>query len=319
MKKLKLRKLQKQVERYKYGGVWQSLRNELISNPYIGIAVAIFILLSGSLIAAKINYISNDTEALIRFIISFLICLILMFIGFIYFLPFWSFKRKYSFIEKFEEGIAKKIIGVYNRSQKALTSFDGINAIQLFRLETHTDDHHIQYNFNKIFSIRSKYFNLSKLKKNEIEVPIELFGWLKKPKTPVPDYSDDVNPLILYFLDQKREEEDDYFKYLIDNWDAEFLDVPKIYSIHYHVVVDPKVPINDNEVNKDTLMDSVFLMGYRGGKSYHENRQYYSVKVHFNDPFEGTIECVLLIIANKKIINKSKIIKVLVEILLPRG
>lgn len=313
-----IKKIQRQIDKYKYGGVWKTFKSEIVDNPYIGIAVAVFFVLIGAFIAAVINYISTDSEALIRFICSFLLCLTLLIIGFFYFLPYWFFRRNYSFIEDKEKNIAIKLLEIYNRSQQTLTSFDGINAIELYTVESHTDDNHILYKFKNVFTIKSKYFDLSKLKKKEIEVPIELFNWLKEPNHPVPDYGLEVNALIYKWL-ESRATDDKYFNNLIDNWEVEFYGIPKIYSIHYHIIIEAKQSLNDNELNNGEVIDSVFMMEYNGGKEHHKNRQYYSLRININDPCEGTLECVLLIIANKRRINQNKIAQIMSNILNPRG
>ncbi|WP_226586041.1 hypothetical protein [Halobacillus litoralis] len=289
-------------------------KKELLLNPYIGITVALGLVIFGGYIAAIINYISYSEVGLWSFISSLTICFVILLSGFFFFLPYWSFRKKYYFLDQnYENQIAQKVVSVYNRSNKALTTFDGINAIQFFRIETHTDDQHVLYNFKKIFSVKSKYFNLSGLKEKKIEVPIAFFEWLNEPTIPAPDNGDVINELLYEWL-VRRSEDDPKFNEIIENWEIQIIENPKIMSIHYHVLFEPKDPVDIQKVETD--IDSVFEMEYNGVKEYHRDRGYYSTRVFLTDLENGGyMEGILLVIGNNRRIDLSKIKQVVTGIL----
>lgn len=313
---MKIKKLIKQMDKYKYGGFWKHIKTEIEKNPYIGLTVAIMLLLLGAFVAGIINFISTDDQALIRFIFSFAICLLILAIGFIFFLPYWDFRRRYSFLDEQENTLTKKIVSIYNRSKQSLISFNGINAIQFFKLETHTDDNHVLFSFKKIFSLKSKYFDLSKLKDKEFEVPIALFDWLQKPEKPAPDYG----PLINVLLYEWMIKNDEFYSEIIDNWEVTFEQVlPKLTSIHYHALFEPKKSVDINDFCKNQSIDSVFTMKYNGVKEEHNNRKYNSLRITINDENEGIFEGFLLIISNSKQISNEEIVDVMKKILKQEG
>lgn len=313
---MKIKKMKKQTERRKYGSFWGYIKNNLSGNPYIGLAAAIFILLLGAYIAAVINFISSETEALVKFIISFTICLLLLATGFLFFLPFWNFRKKYSFLEGHEDTLAIKLVSIYKRSKQTLTSFNGISAVQLFKLETHTNDRHIIFSLSEVFSLKSKYFNLSKLKDKDMLVPIKLYEWLKNPAIPAPDYGPLVNAHLYEWLNRMIKEDKKKFEGIIDNWDIVFEEkVPKVTAIHYHILFEPTETVDAEELVENGLVDSVFVMNYNGDKEEHSNRQYNSLRVLINDENEGTFEGILLIISNNQRISKSEVAKIMEQIL----
>lgn len=311
-----IKNLKRKIDRYRYGNLWVAVKEEVTKNPSIGITAAVSFLLFGSVIAASINYVSLSEEALGRFIISFVLCLLLLLIGFFFFLPYWSFKRKYSFIDDLDINLAKKLVAIYNRSKQALTSIDGINAIQLFTIETHTNDLHVLYRFKRLFSMKSKYFDLSKFKGSEIEVPIDLFSWLKNPTIPTPNYGDDINPLIYKLLETKSLS-NQHYNMLFETWEVDFYEVPKIYSVHYHVIIEAKKPVDDILIDRARVIASLQTMKYNGAKDDHNNRLYYTLRVTINDLEEGALDCIMLIIANNKRININTMVNLLCKIFNP--
>lgn len=314
----KINKLNRKIEYLKYGSFWKSMRTELSKKPLLSFAVAIILLLLGGLISGFVNYISTDDEALMRFIISLGACILILFVGFIIFYPFWNFRKRYNFLDNQEDKIAEKLVTIYKRSRQTVTTVEGINAIQFFRLETHTDDRHLLYQFEKVFSIKSKYFDLSRFKNKKLEFPIFLFDWLKDPVDPPIDYGPLVNGLLYEWMQRRSESELEqkvHFENLIDEWEVGFQVVPKITGLHYHVMFDVKRPIKIELYDPNSQIDSVFVMEYNGDKDGHSNRSYYTLRLYINDPKEGMFEGILLIIANNKRINKTSIKKVMSGIL----
>lgn len=313
---MKIKNMKKQIERRKYGSVWEYIKKNLSGNPYIGLAVAIFILLLGAYIAAVINFISSEPEALKKFIVSFTICLLLLATGFLFFIPFWNFRKQYSFLEEYENTLAKKHVNIYNRSKQTLTSFQGISAIQLFKLETHTNDKHVIFSLSEVFSLKSKYFNLSKLKDKDMLVPIKLYEWLKNPTIPAPDYGPLVNVHLYEWLNRMIEEDKEKFEEIIDKWNIVFEEkIPKVTAIHYHILFEPTETIDAEEFVENGSVDSVFVMNYNGDKEEHSTRQYNTLRILINDENEGTFEGILLIISNSQRRTKSEVTKVMKQIL----
>lgn len=313
---MKIKKMKKQTDRRKYGSFWGYIKNNLSGNPYIGLAAALFILLIGAYIAAVINFISSEPKALEKFIISFTVCLLLLATGFLFFIPFWNFKKRYSFIEGHEDTLAIKLVNIYKRSKQTLTSFHGISTVQLFKLETHTNDNHVIYSLSEVFSIKSKYFNLSKLKDKDMLVPIKLYEWLKNPSIPAPDYGPLINAHLYEWLNRMIKEDKEKFEKIIDSWNIVFEEkIPKVTGIHYHILFEPTETVDAEEFAENGLVDSVFVMNYNGDKEEHINRQYNTLRVFINDENEGTFEGILLIISNTQRISKSEVTKIMKQIL----
>ncbi|KOF09264.1 hypothetical protein AC739_15585 [Planococcus glaciei] len=313
---MKIKKFQNKIEAYKYGLFWEFIKKDVIMNPFVGIATAIFLLLLGAVIAAIINYISADPETLASFIMSFAICLLLLGIGFVFFFPYWNFRKRYYFLDEQENELAKKIVKIHNRSKQALTSsLHGINAVQLFKLETHTGDNHVKFIFKETFTLKSKHFNLSKFKEKELEVPTAFFSWLHEPHHPVPDYGPLIN-VHLYEWMQIRAEKEPAFLNIIDNWEVEFAaNIPKVTGLHYQVLFDSHKPVDVKDFIRGASIDSIFSMNYNGVNEEHINRQYNSLRLILKDENEGAFEYILLIVNNNERIQTAQVVKVMKEIL----
>jgi hypothetical protein len=105
---------------------------------------------------------------------------------------------------------------------------------------------------------------------------------------------------------------------IIDNWDILLEEeVPRLTSIHYHVLFEPNVAVDHQEFVTKGAIDSVFVMNYNGYKEEHKDRQYNSLRILINDEDEGTFEGILLVISNNKRIPDpaNEILKVMKQIL----
>lgn len=311
----RIKKIHKQLRRINNDGVWNSIRNFMLTSPIVSLTTSIFLLLLGAYTAAIINFISSTGDALSKFIFSFSLSILVLILGFIFFFDFWIFRKKYSFIESQSKDLAEKIISIHERSQKTLTLVDGVNAIQFFQVERHTDDHHLLFKFKPIFSMKSHYFNMSAFKDKEIEVPIALFEWLASPqKTTIPDYDDRINNLVYQWITTKSETSTEYEE-LIREWNVELSSPQKISSIHFHVLFETKDILYDEDVANVNILEYVQKMNYNGIKSIHDNRQYCTLRFMLNSDF-GSVEHLLLVIVNKKIVSDESLDYVLKRILM---
>ncbi|WP_214801089.1 hypothetical protein [Exiguobacterium sp. s194] len=270
-------------------------------SPIVSLVISILLLLIGAFIAAIINYISSDPEQLRKFILSFLICLLLLGIGFMFFWDFWSFKKKYAYIKNENTKLAEEMIGIFERAQNTLTLVDGLNAIQCFKIERHTDDNHLLFRFHQVFSLKSYYFKISRYKRKEIEVPINLFKWLgESNKQKVPDYGVEINNLLYeWMLNQSKK---GIYNKLIETWDAELDLTKKISFIHYHILFETRDVLTISELKTDSVLDYVQKMEYNGLNSEHENRVYHTIRIMLQSE-HGFVEFMILVIVNKHLMN----------------
>lgn len=304
----KIKKYIKKIKRSKNDNPFSHIKEFITTSPTVSLISSILLLLLGSFIAALINFISLDSNALLKYIISFSINIIILALGFMFFIDFWSFRKKYVFIEKQNINLAKKMVNLYDKSERTLRLVDGINAIQLFEVERHTDDRHLLYNFNLMYSLKSKYFNLSKFKDTELEVSIDYLKWLQTPNIEnIPDYDSVINGLTYAWLStQFAETTDEKFKKMADYMKENYLISNKVISIVYHIVFETKSILYPKDIpNEDfqefNFMEYVQFMKYTGDKEHHENRLYCTVRFTIESS-EGSVELVLLLILNSKLI-----------------
>lgn len=312
----KIKKLRKKVQSLRNEGIWNSIRSFVLTSPIVSFIISMLLLLLGAYTAAIINFVSSTGDTLSKFIISFTLCIIILGLGFIFFIDFWRFRKKYSSIDSQSIDLAEKIISLHERSLNTLTLVDGISAIQCFQVERHTDDNHLLFKFIPTFSLTSRYFKMSRFKDKEIEVPIALFEWLgSSKKDSIPDYGVQINSLIYeWLMTQDDYTQDKKYEKLIKEWDGQLELTEKISSIHYHVLFETRDILYDEDIHLVNILDYVQKMNYNGIKSNHINRQYCTLRFMLNSDF-GSVEYVLLIIANKKILNDASLEFVLKRIL----
>lgn len=308
-----IKKYIKKINRSKNDNPFLNIKEFITTSPIVSLITSILLLLLGAFVAALINFISLDPNALAKYIISFLINIVILILGFIFFIDFWNFRKKYVFIEKQNINLAKKLVNLYDKSQRTLRLVDGINAIQLFEVERHTDDRHLLYKFNLMYSLKSKYFNLSKFRDSEIEVPINFLKWLQTPtKNDVPNYEPVINALTYAWLStQYKQTQNIEYKGLADYMKENHEIDKKVSSIVYHIVFETKGVLYPEDISNPNLtgfniMDYVQIVEYNGEKEYHENRVYYTVRLTIEST-EGSVELVLLLILNNKLISNDDI------------
>ncbi len=313
----RIKKLQNQVSYLSKESVWHSIQEMVLRKPWFSFLFSMILLLLGAFTAAIINFISSDSaNSLLQHIISFSLCIFILVFGFIYFIDHWRFRKKYVFLEDYDVDLAKKIVSIHKRAKRSLTLIDGINAIQIFQIERHTTDEDIIFRFKTLFTLKSKYFSLSKFRKTRLIIPISFFNWIiTEEKKSIPNESKFNHMTHAWLVAEQIRDPQLNFNNLIDNWDYKDKNLKKkINSVHFHVLFDTMESITLSEYDYEDILDYIQIMKYNGKKNKHSNRQYCTLRLTLTSDM-GSVECVLQVIVNQRINTNDELVYVFNTIL----
>lgn len=298
---------------------WDKIRVEFSKSPTRSIVALLLSVLIGASASALVNAVSLSSELLKNWlIVSFGVVVILIFNVF-FVIPYWRFKWKYSFLEDEEVKTAQKLNEIKIKAGRAHKSFDGIIAIQLFKVNRHTTDEHVKIHFKKMFSIKTKRAGVSRLKNKRISIPIDMTLWANEPHHPFPDNGKLLN-LYLYEYITILNEIDPNLKLqrIIEKTDFKYPKRKKMMGMHFITIFD-SVPVLESgtlktkdNINVGALMSSV---EYNSKTIKHKNRTYHTIRFTLPQTLNDEFTYNMLIIANEKIIPKETVYRLMANII----
>lgn len=293
---------------------FEKFQQQISNSSLLTFATSILLILVGCVTGAGINMISNDWNVVKEFVIWGLSGILIVTIGFVIFLPYWRFKKKYSFLDDESDELAKKLVNINNRAQTVVTSIDGVLAFQLFTVERHTNDEHILFKFKELFSHKAEGFDLSSLNPKKLEVPLSLFMWMKNPDSPPKNYSQFIMGMIYEWLMLFIPEKQDPPKKIKQFYKVE-IPLKRVSGVHFVEFSDLIEVVNSDNFNAKKDMDNVFVFDYNGEKNSHSNRRYYILRTVIPDKSYGALRCTALVITNKNLTTDLGVVKVLQRVL----
>ena len=318
--------------------MWEKVRT-FIYNSRIGtISLTILLLIVGMATASLVNWISVSPIFAKSFYLGATVAVVMILLGIRLFIPFYKFRFKYLFLDKYEDRMAKYITEIKKKSENWVDSIDGIIGIRLFRVEKHTMNEDVLFNFESVFDAHSKYTKLGKLLPKQIKKPISIEKWIEKEfKTATDDAFNKLKDyylnkyfeqILLYYLDEHiedaSEDEKEKFKEIAKVWEPRIYDYKIFKSVHYttvfkdrksyEVILDYKKNyfkepiINKSHVYWEDYDEQKVVINPIGIKEGKINRRYYNLHLRIKNKNEGVCDFILQIIVDKRLIKDDEVV-----------
>jgi len=309
---------------------------DLIYNSRTGtVALTILLIIIGMIASAVVNYISVSPVFSKAFYLGGTVALVTIILGIILFAPFYNFRFKYRFLEDYEEPVANYLFKIKRRSENWVDSVDGIIGIRLFRVQKHTMNDQIRFDFTSVFDAHSKYTKLSKVRPKYIKKHIDIDKWIENEFKSlnedafkkIPKLNKYMEQILLYYLNDYQtknfdEAQQQKLKNIAVNWETNQF-VEKIFkSIHYTGVFKDKksyeIYINSQ---KTAVFDSKYIdekyvywedYEYDSNVTKEEpkklNRRYYNLHLRVKNQEDGISDFILQIIVDKRLVSEDEVV-----------
>ncbi|MEE3805445.1 hypothetical protein V2H29_00615 [Lysinibacillus fusiformis] len=173
-----LQRERRKREPYKKEG-WGHFKEYIFRDGILSILVSLLIIILGMVGAGYVNIqnaVIHDSIELIRFTLSGSVGIVIILLGLGIVSPLVDFRFRYGFLNKYENNNAQFIYNLRNRCENIKNNNLGIISFQLFELTKTTSEKNIVYEIDEVWRNDSKYDKISKLKPNQIEVPMEIIN-----------------------------------------------------------------------------------------------------------------------------------------------
>ena len=311
---------------------WHKITEWIASSRIRTLLTTLLLLIIGMFASAIVNYISTDPLFAKWFFTGGIGALVVLVIGIMLGKPFFDFKFRYDFISGYEDKLAKNLFYFSKRADSLVKAEDGVMALQLFKVERHTYDDNVLYNFQKIIDKKAERSSISEVRPKKMKVPIDFFEWFYKfdqellpPSTE--KYNKYINQMVFDFISNKQTKEinetkDDAEKKrkqkkmeeAFDAWGVKIKEKTIYKSIHYITlfnVIDNTIikeqknllDISGNSISNRISMHDVYKMSYNKSKmKKKKHRLYYAINLSYDMNEEGKHDFIALLISDSRVI-----------------
>lgn len=325
---------------------WNNITEWVASSRLRTISTTFLLLFIGMVASAIVNYISSDPYFAKWFFLGGFGALTILVLGIMLGRPFFTFRFKYDFLSDYEDQLALQLFYFDKRADSLLHVEDGILAIQLFKVEKHTYDEYVEYNFHKKIDKKASRSKISKISPNKLKIPIDFFRWFYEfNKKGTPPFhlrlNKFVTQMVFDFIRNKYEKDilqstqieadEDRFKDALEKWGATIREDTIYKSIHYITLFDviDKILISDMDssfiiegykMNNLIPPHKIYKMSYNDTKkTKKKNRMYFAINISYDLPNEGKHEFIVLLIADKRMIPDTNTASPIFQYLFQEG